>query len=160
MTRASTRLSEELQPWASSAARIFFCCCSNLTRSLSADEYIEGIWEAAVHLPAEGVISASGWGGQRSDLAGGRADRQVRAGEEKRACIQTNGAHLHLHCGIILLLPSASTVMENILTIQSGFGPSCQVTYILSPFSKGRIENSAIVIALLPDEAQKSTPMK
>lgn len=40
----------------------FRCCFSNLTCSLSADEYIEDIWEAAVHLPAEGVISASGWG--------------------------------------------------------------------------------------------------
>lgn len=65
-----------------------------------------------------------------------------------------------MHCGVILLLPSASTVMENILTTQSGFSTSCQVTYILFPFSEGRIENTAIVIALLPDEAQKSTRMK
>lgn len=60
-----------------------------------------------------------------------------------------------MRCGIILLPPSASTVMENILTIQSGSGTFCQVTYILSPFSEGRVENSGIVIALLPDEAQK-----
>lgn len=100
-------------------------------------------------------------GGQRLDLASGRADRHVKAG--KKACIQTNG-HIYfcsiMHCGIILLLPSASIVMENILTIQSGSGTFCQVTYILSPFSEGRIENSGIVIALLPDEAQKSTQMK
>lgn len=44
-------------------SRTYFRCCSpNLTCSLSADEYIEDIWEAAAHLPAEGVISASGWG--------------------------------------------------------------------------------------------------
>lgn len=87
---------------------------------------------------------------------GGQIDKSKLG--KKRACIQTNG-HIYfcsiMRCGIILLLPSASTVMENILTIQSGSGTFCQVTYILSPFSEGRVENSGIVIALLPDEAQK-----
>lgn len=48
-------------------SRTYFCCCvflfffCNLTCNLSVDEYIEDVWEAAAHLPAEGVISASGW---------------------------------------------------------------------------------------------------
>lgn len=63
MMRASAPFSEETQPWAPPARPRFCSCFPGLTCNPSVEEYTGCVWTC---LPAEGLISASGWGAKVS----------------------------------------------------------------------------------------------